>query len=419
MKRMYTEQILTKMFFAFFLTMLLGLSDMACGSADDEDPEDGDVTDGDADEPVDGDDADGDAADGDAADGDAADGDLLDGDGNDGDLADGDVIDGDSDSDGDLADGDSELIDGDSDEEQGAAYWDWCPSVEDYQGGNWNWALDVKEGALYCSRFEEGRSLETEIENKAKLRFISGTFPIPDTAGDYGMRLPVCIKFLEGPNHPLLAEAGDLSIAINEEYGNLDIHLVQPMVDGNQNDWQLDLRVQVPLDEAPSIRLDGVHPLLSFDNDRFISIDLCKGECQNSYQDRRWFDSCSFVNAPLHKHHVTFDGGQVHYDMRVGFSFASTEPGLFVRAHGQLGDTAFEQTDFWKLIYRPQHHHFAADYAVIFDAPISGACGLKTIGLSRWSAGDPPAHMYSINCDLSSIEELSITDQSWEQPESR
>lgn len=396
MKITFSRLSLANVFFEVLLALLLALAAVACNSAVDGGSMDGDATDGDSDEPVDGDDPDGDVADGD----------LLDGDGTDKDMTDGDVIDGD-------------VTDGDSDEEQDAAYWDWCPSAEDYQGGNWDWALDVKEGALYCSRFEEGRSLETEMENKAKLRFISGTFPIPDAVGDYSMRLPVCIKFLEGSNHPLLAEAGDLSIAINEEYGNLDIHLIQPMVDGNQNDWQLDLRVQVPLSEAPSIRLDGVHPLLAFGNDRFISIDLCKGDCQNSYQDRRWFDSCSFVNAPLHKHHVTFDGGQVHYDMRVGFSFASTEPGLFVRAYGQLGDTAFKQTDFWKLIYRPRHHHFAADYAVIFDAPISGACGLKTIGLSRWLDEDPQAHMYSINRDLSSIEELSITDQSWEQPENR
>jgi len=55
---------------------------------------------------------------------------------------------------------------------------------------------------------------------------------------------------------------------------------------------------------------------------------------------------------------------------------ASTEPAMFVAATGTLDGTTFIQTDYWKLVYLPAHHHFVRNFAVLFEGASSGACGL-------------------------------------------
>ena len=93
---------------------------------------------------------------------------------------------------------------------------------------------------------------------------------------------------------------------------------------------------------------------------------------------------------------------------------AATEPAAFVRASGSLDGQSFEQADYWKLIYNPSHHHFSRDFAVLFDAPIGSACGLKATEVDPW--GDaPPAQVHTIDCELGEIDERLLSSESYEE----
>ena len=66
---------------------------------------------------------------------------------------------------------------------------------------------------------------------------------------------------------------------------------------------------------------------------------------------------------------------------------------------------SFIQTDFWRLVYLPGHHHFTRDHALLFDEPIGNACGLK---IENWGKGDPPVTVHTTTCDLSDLEERTL-----------
>jgi hypothetical protein len=109
---------------------------------------------------------------------------------------------------------------------------------------------------------------------------------------------------------------------------------------------------------------------------------------------------------------VDFEGGDLTLELRMGESVAATEPAAFVRASGTLDGQGFEQDDYWKLIYNPSHHHFSRNFAVLFDAPIGSACGLKVVGVDPW--GDPPpAQVHTIDCELGAIEERALNSESF------
>ena len=81
----------------------------------------------------------------------------------------------------------------------------------------------------------------------------------------------------------------------------------------------------------------------------------------------------------------------------------STEPSSYVRAQGTLDGVAFDVTDYWRLPYNPEHHHFSRDFGVLFDAPIGGACGLVARKLDKW--GEPPAaEVATVDWDLAVVE---------------
>jgi hypothetical protein len=76
-------------------------------------------------------------------------------------------------------------------------------------------------------------------------------------------------------------------------------------------------------------------------------------------------------------------------------------------ARGTLDGTAFTQNDYWKLVYSAPHHHFTRNFAVLFDAPINGACGLKVLDIDAYDRALPT--VYTIQCDLSNIATRSVS----------
>ena len=93
-------------------------------------------------------------------------------------------------------------------------------------------------------------------------------------------------------------------------------------------------------------------------------------------------------------------------DLRIGASFADTEPSAFVRAEGTLDGQDFVQTDYFKLLYNPTHHHSSQAFAVLFDEPIGEACGLKVHNHTNYTAH--PWQVATIDCEVNELESREV-----------
>lgn len=76
----------------------------------------------------------------------------------------------------------------------------------------------------------------------------------------------------------------------------------------------------------------------------------------------------------------------------------------FLEASGTLGATPFDQTSHWKLAFSAGHHLMTQHFAVLFDEPIDGACGLQVL-----DDGAALPAVATIECDLSVIASLPVT----------
>ncbi|MCU0663876.1 MAG: hypothetical protein MUC50_16315 [Myxococcota bacterium] len=295
--------------------------------------------------------------------------------------------------------------------------WEDCPEASDYVGDpTWQHSLKVTAKATYCATFNEARTLEEELALKAQLRIVPGSYPLPQADGAYAFALPICVRFAPDLAAPTMNGAGELS-ATSSVYGeetNYIKSFAQPL-DGAGNAWSLEgtIAFDSPKDEQPPpFVLDGGVDATLGDGDTF-SFSLCRGaEC---YQiDDYTFVSCNPSTYRLQRHTVSFSGGQAVLDLRLGWSMASTEPGAFVRASGVLDGTSFEQEDYFRLVYNPEHHHFSRDFAVLFDSPIGTACGLRLEYLDPW--GDElPTEVHTIACDLANLSARAVTNETFEE----
>ena len=59
-------------------------------------------------------------------------------------------------------------------------------------------------------------------------------------------------------------------------------------------------------------------------------------------------------------------------------------------------------------MYSGTHHQFSRSFAVLFDSPINGACGLKVLTLDPYNGTQLPL-AYTIHCDLSNIAARTVT----------
>jgi hypothetical protein len=320
------------------------------------------------------------------------------------------------DDDSTTGDDDDSATGDDDDSASATGPWMWCPSSMDYVGdSSWLQSVEVSHSALYCARFDESRTLEEEPHFKAMLRVIEGTYPLPHLDGLGSLTLPVCVQMPDGQEVPVMDGVGNLHTNVSDwqdttYYSHL---LEQPMEDPTGETWwmsaTLRLESTVPGQQPAALTLDGsaAAPWSGIGGD----FSLCPDDPQSCSQGRR-FLSCNPTTYRLQRHGVDFEGGDLTLELRMGESVAATEPAAFVRASGTLDGQGFEQDDYWKLIYNPSHHHFSRNFAVLFDAPIGSACGLKVVGVDPW--GDPPpAQVHTIDCELGAIEERALNSESF------
>ena len=257
--------------------------------------------------------------------------------------------------------------------------WEWCPSFDDAVfDDNGAHTIEVGPGALYCGTFDERRLLEQEYWLKAKLRFIPGTYRVPSTVENAAVHLPFCVQFLEMDG---LTSSGQGTVTSTttefDDVTRFTVQLTHAMTAENGDTYSF--KANFSNTEEHSVTgttfvLDG-SPSAVFQGPIF-DVTLCTTGSDECFP-RRQFVSCMPETYQRQEHEVVFDGGDVRLTVQMGQSMASTEPAAFVRAEGMLDGVSFDQQEYYKLIYNPEHHHFARDFAVLFDTPIQGACGLK------------------------------------------
>ncbi|MBN1772136.1 MAG: hypothetical protein JXB32_12780, partial [Deltaproteobacteria bacterium] len=291
--------------------------------------------------------------------------------------------------------------------------WAHCPSASEFVGDpGWTLELRVTDGAVYCGRFNESRTLLEEYESKAMLRVVPGSYRLPTTAGEAPFFLPLCLDFGDG-SPPTTTGTGTVTHSTssyggsNYDRNNIVVALTDGRVEGSLN--------PVYAGTPPPMVLDGTANEPFGDASSF-QFNYCPGGGECWGDGSRSFDSCTFEGTPAQLHHLVLEAGaEVHFELRIGMSPASTEPGAFVRAWGRLGGVDFDQRDYWRLVYNPAHHHFERDFAVFFDSPIGDACGLEVIGLEPWDdyARD---QAFVIDCALARVRELTVVSHTLERP---
>jgi hypothetical protein len=286
-----------------------------------------------------------------------------------------------------------------------------CPDSSDYVGNSaWPHQLVVTSNAQYCGMFDEARTLEQEYPIKAKLRIAAGTYRLSNTAGTYDFALPVCFERLPGLPVPTFAGAGSASFTVGGGdvigYGPV---FNQPLGCSDGGTWRFYGSIYYANTAAQPPVLDGGRLKSAVGPSPYpyyyVEFRLCAGAvCLGS--DDEVFESCNPPYA-LNRHTITFDGGQVVFDLRLDGVFGQSMPAMLVSASGTLDGTAFTQTDYWKLVYSATHHHQIRRFAVLFDTPIGAACGLKVLGFDPYGQDMP--EVSTVQCDLSNIAQRSVT----------
>jgi len=285
------------------------------------------------------------------------------------------------------------------------------PCGAEYVGSDsWRGTLRVSgKPFAVCGAPREYRPLEKDLALKAVLRMPSGEYPLPEMAGTQSLTLPICLQTRSAAP---LASAGGRVVTVLQTLDNRSSHrfrFTQPMSSGAS--VQLDAAVYPENGSFPELRLN---PQGSTDKiDEYQHFSLCEEE-ECSGVDDVHFLPCNPTDYALARHRVEFEGGHVILDLRVavpkpGQATAGTEPAQFVRAQGELDGQSFEQADYFRLAYSPEHHHFVRSFAVVFDAPIAEACALRIEGLDPFDGGESVGTVSTADCALNVVEERDLT----------
>ncbi len=281
-----------------------------------------------------------------------------------------------------------------------------CPDSSAHVGDpSWQLELEVTEaGTAFCGAYSTARTLEQDYAAKAKLMIPAGTYSLPQWSGTFSFALPVCFEWGPGLPGPAFVPSGTDDAEKSTHYGTdmYSHYFGQPLDSSDAIPWGFYGWVEYMSNEGvipDPVVVDGT-------GSAGYNFALCRTEACLEIDDVV-FDACNPTAYALEKDRLVFDGGEVTFSTRIG---PNRIPGTFVGAEGTLDGDDFEETEYWQLIYAPEHHHFVKSFAVLFDAPIHGSCGLKAENI-----GEPDlVSLSTIECDLSSIEERTISDVSAE-----
>jgi hypothetical protein len=275
--------------------------------------------------------------------------------------------------------------------------------------------LIVTESARYCIAPSEysATSLQEALAHKAILRVEPGTYPL--TEGDFVLPVEVTLR-----NGTVLSNPVDGVLTTREPPEDSEptagylYGFSQTISDGEGTPFVFgaDFGVFQPGDQPPtSYTLDGTQMGYTFGaplvNESYFRFHYSEPDAATGPVYRMpGFGPCIANDWTGQLNTVQFDGGDITLLLAIGPQFYSTEPAVFPRAYGTLDGVSFDQTDFFRLVYLPEHHHYVQNFAVLFDSPISGACGVMLEGFAPDSPS--PVAVYTVDCELSKIETRTI-----------
>ncbi|MFZ5478564.1 MAG: hypothetical protein ACOZNI_17470 [Myxococcota bacterium] len=301
--------------------------------------------------------------------------------------------------------------DTDTDTDADADLWDWCPSPDTAVGDPaWEGRAEVGDGALYCVNPSEHLTLEESLAAKAQLRVVPGSYPVPVEDGDaFALGLPACVAFADGTG--LATDGAGTATVQTSAWGGTAYSSATWWQPAGGSSIELTLTTVTEEGSAfPPVSVDG-EPGDPYGGAGFFAT-LHPTPDGTWDAGSRGFTTCDTDTWTRGVHTVAFDGGAVELEVLIGESAASTEPSAFVRASGTLDGVAFEQRDYWALVYRPEHHHFTRHFAVILPETIGEACALRVEGLDPY--GETGSETVSLaGCDLAVAATRSVESSTY------
>lgn len=298
------------------------------------------------------------------------------------------------------------------------ASWKGCPAPDDFSNDSKE-AISIKatDEAVYCATFYEDSSLKEGLERKALLRIAPGNyFLLVEGGNDIG--LPFCLRMGED-TEPIGADVGQ---ATRSDIEGFYYRLEQPVKTHVGFQLQAVFSNEIVKGEPIDIVLNGVEDpalyLAFFDTYKPLSeIDCNTDPCFWNQQ----FDSCTHASSHLNRHDVQLDTGDISFEIRIADPTSGTQNAAFVRAGGNFRGQKFEQRNYFKLVYSPSYHHFVRNFAVLFDEPMDGVCGVEVTGLEDLDIygddadsedpmpfNDVVDEAYAVDCELNHLEELTV-----------
>jgi hypothetical protein len=256
--------------------------------------------------------------------------------------------------------------------------------------------------ATWCSTFDQNRTLEEEGASKAMLRM--GTGPIVAAEGSAAQPFVACV--LRGSNQPPLVFQGDITpehAATSRFWLASAESTLSPTPAVGSFPFKLETRAELAYNH---VIFDGTH----FDERDPVtaSMGLCDGACDGD-EIPLIFDACAFPEASVSTHDVTFEGGSLQMVLEIGWALIVTQPGRLASISVTLDGTASLQDDFWKLWYRPAHHHTVRNAIAWLDAPIGEVAAVQVDGLTS-SPADDLVVISLLNADGEVIETREVLD---------
>ena len=275
-----------------------------------------------------------------------------------------------------------------------------CPGPEAYVGNrDWRGRLEIAApGFQRCGYWVESsgsvdprstsNSLKATLAAKSIATVPPGSYPMIDEPGPAPVALPLCFRGRDGKT----AAPGTGTIARRAYAGDPTFDFTLPVPGRGV------VRASAPAQGNPAVARD------------FSSVWLCQdASCPPG--KIVFHVPCQVPGLTPAQHRVSFDGGQVELTVEIDRKGGGlgTERGEFTRATGSFKGVAFDQRDYFQLIYAPEHHHFVRHLAVLFDAPVDGACGLEFVNLAGTPSLVRTASAFTVDCQLNRLAELKVT----------
>jgi hypothetical protein len=236
--------------------------------------------------------------------------------------------------------------------------------------------------------------LAETLAKKAMATIAPGTYALPDAQGPAPFALPLCL--LRPNQKPLATGTGTIARRMVGPTRIFDLSLpVSSGVGGGS--------------VSGTLAREGTSPLSGEDLE---GLAFCPDSTCAPLARASFLGACSLDGNPT-RDVVDLEDGRV--ELTVTFSRPTPgvigigEDAVLSRASGSFRGVPFDQRDYFKLVYSPEHHHFIRHYAVFFDAPVAGACGLDHVHLpGRLPATSRLARVFAVDCQLGRQSEIKV-----------